>query len=214
MSKIRKQMKIFFVTLITLLYCVEFTYSQSEGQIKEVIDKGGYDYIPPAYLTDSTLGIIHSYRLFQKDSDKKSFEIFWNSFCTDGRYYLTITPEQIYLTDGHENPNPSQLYWILTIDWLVYQQILTGFQKEQKRYYYFDESYDEGKLIDENYTNCELLLEKQIDKFFAKINKFIKNDGQKLDKTKRIIPQTGIYYGYSRKEIEDWSTSMITHNNE
>ena len=37
---------------------------------------------------------------------------------------------------------------------------------------------------------------------------------EKLDKTKRTIPKTEIYYGFCRKEIEDWSTSIIIHNNE
>ena len=64
-------------------------------------------------------------------------------------------------------------------------------------------------LINENYTNCEHLLEKQIDKFFTYMNTFITNDKQKLDKTKRIIPKTTIYYGCSREQIENWLSSII-----
>jgi len=196
------------ITLVILLYCVTFSYSQSE-RIKEIIDRGRYDYIPPLYLTDSTVGIVHSGRLLEETSGIKSFQIFWNSFCTDGRYNLTVTPEQIYLTDGHENPNSSHLYWILNIDSLIYLQILAGFQKESKQYYYFDESYNEEMLINEDYTNCEYLLEKQIDKFFTYMNTFITNDKQKLDKTKRIILKTTIYYGYSKEQIENWLSSII-----
>ena len=129
-------------TLVILLYCVTFSYSQSE-RIKEVIDRGKYDYIPPLYLTNSTLGIIHPYRFVEENSELESFEIFWSSLCTDGRYSLIVTPEQIYLTSGHENPNSSCLFWILSIDSLIYQQILVGFQKKHKQYYYFDESYNE-----------------------------------------------------------------------
>jgi hypothetical protein len=191
---------------IILLSSVEL-YSQSR-QIVKIVDKGGYDYIPLEHLTDTTLGIICYPRLFE-DFDRKYVEIFWGSYCIDGRYYLTITPEQIYLTSGHENPNPSDLYWILTIDSLVYQQILTGFQKEQKQYYYFDEFYDEGKLLNEDYSNCDFLLEKQVEKFFAYMNMFVESEEQKLDKTKRIIPQTRIYFGNSRKQIEDWSSFLI-----
>ena len=190
-------------TLVILLHCITFSYSQSE-RINEVVDKGGYDYIPSLYLTDSTVGIVHSFRLLEEKIGIKSFQIFWSSFCTDGRYYLTVTPEQIYLTDGHENPNSSHLYWILNIDSLIYLQIFEGFQKEHKQYYYFDESYNEEMLINEDYTNCEHLLEKQIDKFFTYMNTFITNDKQKLDKTKRIIPKTIIFYGRNKEEIEKW----------
>ena len=196
-------MKALFMTFTILLTSIELVSCQS-GQIKEVVDKGGYEYIPPEYLSDSTLGVIHYIRIFKDKEERKSLYIYWDSYCTDGRYTLTITPEQIHLTSGHENPNPSHLYWILTIDSLVYQQIQTGFQKEQKQYYYFDEFYNEGELLDENYTNCEFLLEMQVDKFFAQMNRYIENEEQKLDKTKQIIPQTRIYYGLSREQIENW----------
>jgi hypothetical protein len=183
-----------------IMFLIAGTTSVRAEQIKKNIDRGGYGYIPPIYLTDSTLGIIYNYNLLY--NEEKSFSIFWGSACIDGRYNLRITPEQIYLNSSHENPNPSYLYWILTIDNSTYQQILKGFQKEGKQSSYFDESYDEFELADEHTINCDSLLEEQVDKFFAYMNKFIVNNKQKLNKAKRIIPPKAILYDFDRRKIE------------
>jgi len=42
-------------------------------------------------------------------------EISWSSIYIDGRYILVITPRQIYLKSGHDNPNPNYLYWLTNI---------------------------------------------------------------------------------------------------
>jgi hypothetical protein len=36
----------------------------------------------------------------------------WTSGFIDGHFTLTVTPEQVYLMSGHDNPNPNHLYWL------------------------------------------------------------------------------------------------------
>jgi len=227
--KLQSFVKRFFLTLFLILLCGGFAFSQA---IKAVVEKDGYDYIPISYLTDTaTAGILRSpyYQAFFdtatnqfsyiQRNNEKAFEIYWFSICTDGRYELLITPEQIYLVDGHENPNWNVLFWVLPIDSLTYRQILNGFQTDGMGY--FDRSYDEEKLLPKekrrikkeeyevwNFDSCDSLLEAQIDKFFSLMNEFISDKAKKLDKTKRIIPQNSIYYGYCRQDLESWIKGM------
>jgi len=207
----------FFLTSFLILICSEFAFSQS-NEIKEVINKNGYDYIPISYLTDTTIGGIRCLPQWTKIKKNtfqflahKRFEFYWHSACTDGTYSLIITPEQIYLIDRHENPNPNHLYWVLPIDSLTYQQIISGFQKIGIEYSYFDRSYNEENLLltDEDGYNlfyyCDTLIEIRIDNLFAGLNKFmITDETRKLDKTKRIIPKSPIYYSSDKKELELW----------
>ena len=204
----------FFITSFFILICSEFTFSQSK-EIKEVICKNGYDYIPVSYLTDTTIGgILCPLRWLLpediEDTKDETFLIYWYSVCTDGTYYLKITPEQIYLTDGHENPNPNHLYWVLPIDSLVYQQIIKG---RKFLFEHYNNSQDEETLLLKDrggvirgyrFEYCDTLLEQQIDKLFSRLNKLITDETKKLDKTKRIIPKNPIYYSSGIKEFELW----------
>ena len=54
---------------------------------------------------------------FKRDSNKNEnkIEISWTSYYIDGHYTLVITPKQIYLKSGHDNPNPNFLYWLTDI---------------------------------------------------------------------------------------------------
>jgi len=209
--KLQSFVKRFFLILFLMLLCAEFAFSQA---IKETVYKDGYDYIPISYLTDTTTaGILCSpyvialfdtatnqFSYIQRNNEKR-FDFFWNSFCIDGRFYLTVTPEQIYLTCRHENPNPSYLYWVLPTDSSIYQYILNGFQNRES---YFDSSYEEDILLEWDYNLCDSLLEAQIDKVFSLMNEFITDKAKKLDKTKRIIPQNEIYYTSFLLGLKRW----------
>ena len=217
---IAKNLSLLFIILI-------FNNLSFSQEIKKVVYKEGYNYIPISYLTDTTtVGILHSLIIDEKgwirSNDEKTFVFFWYSMCTDGRYDLTITPEQIYLTSGHENPTPNILFWIFPIDSIIYQYILNGFQKNNMKKSYFDSSYNEEKLLPikiesiENeeyetwdYDNCDSLLEMQVDKFFLIMNEFIPNKNQKLDKIKCIIPQNPIFYSFSTQALESWKNYLI-----
>lgn len=50
---------------------------------------------------------------FKRNENK--IEISWTSYFIDGHYTLVITPRQIYLRSGHDNPNPNFLYWLASI---------------------------------------------------------------------------------------------------
>ncbi len=50
-----------------------------------------------------------------KKKNTNIIEISWSSIYIDGRYILVITPRQIYLRSGHDNPNPNYLYWLTKI---------------------------------------------------------------------------------------------------
>ncbi len=47
-----------------------------------------------------------------KGENKNVIKIEWGSYYIDGFYMLVITPRQIYLRSGHNNPNQSFLYWL------------------------------------------------------------------------------------------------------
>ena len=220
-------MKKFFSALFFILIFSNFSFSQ---EIKEVVYKESYNYIPISYLTDTnTFGIFYPLIINEKgmisQNGEKEFVIFWYSMCTDGRYDLTITPEQIYLTSRHENPNPNYLFWVHPINNAIYQHILNGFQKNNIERWYFDSSYNEEKFLpikiesienEEyetwNWDNCDSLLEAQVDKFFLLMNEFIPNKSQKLDKTKCIFPKNPIFHSSFMQDFESWKNSIKKEN--
>lgn len=92
--------------------------------IVNAIDRGDYIVIPPAALRPDVVGIVYPAKPSRKAaSNNIPIEFFWNSACTDGQYRVTITPEQVYFSDGHDNPNPSRLYWVITITRPQYEAI-------------------------------------------------------------------------------------------
>lgn len=216
-------MKAKFFISILLTLCLHISFSQLPPKliIKKVINKGGYDYIPLSYLSDSTDGIIYTFREIGKvKTTNKIFKIHWNSRCIDGTYNLTITPLQIYLTSSHENPNPNMLYWVLNIDSLTFDQIVKGFQKSKlgqnksASYSYFDEIYDDAYILSQTYNSafedsCNVLRDQQIDKFFLMLNKYIITNSCKISKSQRVIPINRIFFGESKQMIIDSQLEII-----
>ena len=104
--------------------------------------RSGYHYIPVEVLqSDSVNRLVWAEELPAKSSEITSFTIFWHSGCIDGSYNITVTPEQIYLHSGHDNPNPNYLYWAYPIKadafQMLYRQLETNslpwkkYQREQ-----------------------------------------------------------------------------------
>lgn len=137
-----------YLLIIFLLVSTSFSgFSQEEIIVEEVIHKEGYDYIPLEFMKDSPDGLV-GFRDFYDENDQgnsKKLEVSWNSVCTDGSYLMVITPEQIYLRSGHENPNPNRFYWVLAIDNLTYTNILRSFKKNKGNL--FDERYDDAYVL-------------------------------------------------------------------
>lgn len=176
----------------------------NEKNYKPTIIKKGYEYIPLEYLSDTSIyGIIKEPRLvFDERADMlvydnsfvNEFMFFWGSYCTDGRYYMTVSPEQIYLYDSHENPNPNTLCWVINIDSIVLKTLQKDYKKinglDCDNNSCYDEKYNEGVIFEQNENyDCGELLNKQTKKMIDKINKLIKDKKHKIDFNKRISPK-------------------------
>ena len=76
----------------------------------------GVQIIPDDALTGRyDLLITGSDRKANESIKTNKIEISWSSNYIDGHYSLVITPRQIYLRSGHDNPNPNFLYWLTNI---------------------------------------------------------------------------------------------------
>jgi hypothetical protein len=199
-----------YILIFCLFFVVRANAQNSEKKIKTVIQKKGYEYIPISYLNDSTIvGITHFFNLNKSNSKIRNFEISWRSLCIDGTYYLQITPEQIYLYSGHENPNPNMLYWIININ----NEVLNSLRKNYKKITdlgcssngCFDEKYNEEGGI----KDCDNVLLKQTERIISKINKLIVEEKFKIDFNKRIEPMKTLFYGYSEEEIINSNSILI-----
>ena len=197
-------MKKIIVFQFILLSIFTESFSQvNSNKTKSIIRKIGYDYIPIEYLKDSTIiGLTHYLEIPTKAKKVKSFTFLWNSNCIDGRYYMKVTPEQIYLYSGHENPNPNHLYWVLNIRKGVLNILAKNYRKMKDLDCCSESCFDE-KFSEEKYSiiKCDKLRLMQIDKFIETINILIFDPKLKIDLSQRIEPRNTLYYGYSEHQI-------------
>ncbi len=197
-------MKKIIVFQIILLLAFTESFSQgSSNKTKSIIRKIGYDYIPIEYLKDSTIiGLTHNFVFPIRTKKSKSFTFLWNSLCIDGRYYMEVTPEQIYLYSGHENPNPSQLYWVLNISKDVLNILAKNYIKIKDLDCHSESCFDE-KFSEEKYSmeECDKLRLMQIEKFIEIINSLILDPKLKIHLNQRIEPINTLYYGNSEDRI-------------
>ncbi len=116
-------------------------------------------------------------------------EISWPSIYIDGRYILVVTPRQIYLISGHENPNPNYLYWLTNISDTQFNKIkdylgttqnstIHNFTSENSSNltYYFDKAKIE-KYKGDNWTNKRYDNFQSLMKF---INQPLNKNGEKI----------------------------------
>lgn len=197
-------MKKIIVFQFILLSIFTESFSQvNSSKTKSIIRKIGYDYIPIEYLKDSTIiGLTHYVEIPNRTKKAKSFTFLWNSNCIDGRYYMVVTPEQIYLYSGHENPNPSHLYWVLNIRKDVLNILAKNYRKINDLDCCSESCFDE-KFSEEKYSieECDNLRLMQIEKIIETINSLIFDSKFKIDLNQRIEPRNTLYYGYSEDQI-------------
>ncbi|WP_462220302.1 hypothetical protein [Ferruginibacter sp.] len=213
----------FFIVSLNLI-----AQTKSKYIFVKTIDKKDYFYIPQSAFSDSVNGVIYQDKTLSKVAlQKKCFRFFWNSICNDGSYYLTITPEQIYFSSGHDNPNPNYLFWVINITNSQYQllkktffkQTPEGFSKnaEYNPIYYFDEKYVDTFSIPENWTDsilkiesiyCENQIKTQLVRYFSLINSYIKEPSKKINflENKKVRQK---YFSSSKQEIIDWMPKKI-----
>ena len=135
----------------------------------------------------------------EKSLNANLIEISWSSIYIDGRYILVITPRQIYLKSGHDNPNPNYLYWLTNISDSQFHKIKDYLGTTQNRTvhnytsdnssnltYYFDkakiEKYKGDSWTNMRYDNFQSLMKL--------INQPLRKNGEQL-----LIP--------SRKDFEN-----------
>lgn len=202
-----------YVLTIFLVVSTSFSgFSQEELIVEEVVHKEGYDYIPLEFMKDSPDGLV-GFRDFDEVSGEgksKKLEVYWNSSCTDGSYHMVITPEQIYLRSGHENPNPNRFYWLLPIDNTIYASIERTLKKNQGNL--FGKKYDDSYVLkyndeyvlkykgEELEKKCDYLLKSRILKYFEAFNKSIAVN--KLSYAKIIFPSKTPFYNISIERLE------------
>lgn len=225
-------LRLTIVILTFLTFAVEaFAQSKESEVIVNSIGKNGYYYFPKEALNDSVLGVLCEIsRLKYVEPNNRPISLHWNSICNDGDYYLTITPEQIYFSSGHNNPNPNHLFWFIPIDRSQYLQIKKGLLKKTPKgfsstpkYYkktqlfYFDKQYvDTFKLPDKEWTDeiqqsfsihCKHQMNVQLNRYFEIVNSYIILEKDKIkqlpaEEIKKIKPK---YLSSMKQEIIDWA---------
>jgi hypothetical protein len=186
------------------------------------VDKGGYFYIPKSALSDNVDGIVYPKSIGRNvDAAKRPIEFYWVSNCNDGYYNLWLTPEQIFFSSSHDNPNPNLLFWVIDIDRMQFEQIRKGFQYKRPPGFtdisdayegsmtvFFDSAFKDTFSIPEEWTDsilhdydkyCEWQIASQLQRYFSIINSYI------ADPVKRIpIPVSRMkpkYFAGSREQI-------------
>ena len=206
--------RLLIIYIILNFYCIAFGQKKNE-KIVSAIDKKFYSFIPLSIFNDTTIiGVTSPFRI----GSSKEITMYWISVCTDGYYNLTITPEQIYLTSSHENPNPNMLYWLIPINKITYSKIAQGFKTMNLLQTYYDSTYNDYKLLPQSWTdstsllfgnNCKIKTELQIDKMILLLNEFLKGSKNQIDKIQRIILKNSIYFGHNKQQIKDWKPKIF-----
>jgi hypothetical protein len=173
------------------------------------IDRGDYFYIPNSAFADSVDAVLFQDKtLLKLRPENRPVKCTWTSNCNDGDYILTVTPEQIFLSSGHENPNPNYLFWTISIKREQFQAINNGIRKKAPRNfydgtaprkdslfqdeseYYFDQTnFRDPCAISKNWNKtterkfslcCDTTIIKQTKYYFKILNRYITNEAEKL----------------------------------
>jgi hypothetical protein len=251
------------ITFISLLIITSYCYSQKKqiektneiaspkGMIKQTykyilvntIDKGDYFYIPNSWLSNSVDAILFQNKtLLKVDPDNRPINFYWSSRCIDGEYILTVTPQQIFFSTGHNNPNPNFLYWIMDISKKQFQLINKGVRKkapkyflnlnapqhdgsfqDQSEYHFIQESFHEPCLMPKVWnkttelrfsTCCDTTISRQLALYFKILNNYIASESDKL-KLSNIQKSRGKfpkYFSSFEEDIHDWIGISLSNN--
>ena len=222
-------MKTSLIILTFFIISISDSVSQARENVKFVntLRKQGYLYIPGDVFKDSNNAIVFQDLSLDKKVKRKDIDLHWTTDCGDGTsYYLTITPEQMYLMSGHNNPNPNFLFWVMGIDSLKYQKIRNsllandppGFsmgymRTKNDRLNFYDTLYKDTLLIPETWTTedqlnvreyCNKKFYVEIEKLFSIINSYLANDKISFPSQKELSKIKPKYAGAFQGEIMDW----------
>lgn len=215
--------------ILMIVCCWTFSFLSAQKRDKPIIvstvDRGDYFFIPTTALADRVEGILYQLKIGKKvDPEKRPIQFYWISTCNDGYYNLTITPEQIFFSSSHDNPNPNYLFWVVDIDSAQYQQIENGVQRNppqgfenlSKNYrqsltVFYDNKFKDTFSIPDEWTDsimashdvyCQAQIERQLKRYFSIINSYIADTAKQL-----AIPFDNMkpkFFSFFRNEIYDW----------
>lgn len=116
------QLTLVLLFLFSSLFSQENNYNSQRILNSEVDTINGIQFIPLNALEGKYDVLITGIEFDTLNIvKKKAIEIKWYSINITGTYYIIITPRQIYLRSGHENPNPNFLFWITDVTSAQYE---------------------------------------------------------------------------------------------
>lgn len=221
------KMTLRIISIVTFCCAFQSSFAQTKSSfvIAETIDKGDYYYIPKSALADTVQAIHHQLKIDTRTNpNRRPIELYWISTCNDGYYNLTITPQQIFFSSSHDNPNPNFLFWVIDIDTLQFRQIKKGLQRKPaqgfedlSKYYrqsltvFYDNKFKDKFPIPDEWTDsileqhdayCDAQIKKQLTRYLSIINSYITDPSNKV-----VLPAGEMkpkYFGYSKNEILEW----------
>jgi hypothetical protein len=177
-----------------------------------------YDFIVINFELD-TIGI----------SKEKIYNICWPSPYIDGDFQIEVNPRQIYLITGHNNPNPSFVYWVKNINIEVYSKIekalkdSSNFKESVSYSQYVIVSYKdyipEIEFTNDEWTNSEWLQYENdyYEKSYMNFSKIIEIFNNELSNSEKIIipdfesfrAQYGLYILFGLGELGEQPKNTI-----
>lgn len=227
----------FCITVVLLAYCPifqAFAQTRTKPNLATTLDRGDYFFIPKSALASSVDGIVYQDKTLRKvPVTNRPIIIYWFSTCNDGSYNLTITPEQIFFSSSHDNPNPNRLYWVITIDRTRYESIRRGLSgsppkdfldlskivqppglfKDESTTSYRDK-FNDLTSIPANWSDvkraayCKAQIKHKLDSYFSLLNSYTLSSREKLAYPKSDSPKL---FSYFKEEIIDWLPVKIKH---
>lgn len=131
---IYRMKKILFV-LSFLLACKSAIGQHSNKKIIDIyIDPPGRRvYLPDTVLTCHADALYFPYE-YGFGKYHFGYKIRWIAPEIDGTYYLSINQSQMFLYSGHDNPNPSYLFWMVKITYDQYNLINEKIKKSKAEF--------------------------------------------------------------------------------
>lgn len=207
-----------------------------EFVVVKSIDRGDYFYIPNSAFADSVDAVLFQDKTLLKVSpENRPVKFSWTSNCNDGHYVLTVTPEQIFLSSGHDNPNPNYLFWTISINREQFQAINNGIRKKAPRnfydvtaprndglfqdeseYYFHQTNFRDPCAIPKNWNKtterkfslcCDTTISKQTKYYFQMLNSYITTETEKLKfpDVKDSFGRHSKYFSYNEEELHEWA---------
>jgi hypothetical protein len=90
-------------------------------------------YIPDSIFS-AEVDAIYLPFCFGDGRHHEGYRIKWPDDNIDGYYELVINIKQMYLRSGHDNPNPDNLYWIVSLTPFQYKLITQQIEQGKKKF--------------------------------------------------------------------------------